>query len=85
VVMLSATGVVLAWEQVQRPINVVATPYGWALIAKLLVVAGVLIAAFVARRMRAGDRRFRWWAVEVAGVAVVLALAGLLASLAPPV
>ncbi|MGZ3713774.1 MAG: copper resistance CopC/CopD family protein [Ktedonobacterales bacterium] len=85
VVMLSATGVVLAWEQVQRPINVVATSYGWALIAKLLVVAGVLIAAFVARRMRAGDRRFRWWAVEVAGVAVVLALAGLLASLAPPV
>lgn len=85
VVILGVTGVVLAWEQVQRPINVVATPYGRMLVAKVLVLAGVLTAAFVATRMRADDRRFRWWALEAAGVAVVLALAGLLASLAPPV
>lgn len=85
VVVLGVTGVVLAWEQVQRLANLVAAPYGRALVAKVLALAGVLLVALVATRARTDERRSRWWALEAAGVAVVLALAGLLASLAPPV
>lgn len=83
--VLGVTGAVMAWEQVQRPINLVATPYGRALDAKLLVLAGALLVAFVAMRARVDECRSRWWALEAAGVGVVLALAGLLASLPPPV
>ncbi len=85
VAALGVTGAVMAWEQVQRPINLVVTAYGKALDAKLLALAGVLLVAFVATRARAEERRSRWWALEAAGVGVVLALAGLLASLPPPV
>ena len=83
-VALGVTGAVMAWEQIQRPTNLVTTAYGQALDAKLLVVVGVLLVAFVAMRRRTEERRERWWALEVMGVGVVLALAGLLASLAPP-
>lgn len=84
-VVLGLTGVVLAWEQLQQPINLVATPYGRVLLAKLLALAGVLLVAFVATRARTEERRSHWWVLEAAGVGVVLALAGLLASLPPPV
>lgn len=83
-VVLGVTGAALTWEQIQRPINLIATAYGRALDAKLLVVVGVLLVAFVAMRARTEERRTQWWALEAIGIGVVLALAGLLASLPPP-
>ena len=83
-VILGITGAVMAWEQIQRLPNLIATAYGRTLIAKVLAVAGVLLLAFVATRARE-ERRSRWWTLEAVGVMVVLALAGLLASLPPPV
>jgi len=91
---LIVTGTVLAVVQLQSPVTLVTTPYGWVLGAKLAVVAAILvIAAFNRWRWTApalsGDRASaralrRAIAVEIILLAGVLAIVTLWRTTPPP-
>ena len=84
VILLLATGTVMAFQQLTGLRDLVVTAYGRTLLAKLCVIAAALLLAFAARRAPA-DRRSLWWTAEAALLLSVLVLAGLLVSLPPPV
>jgi putative copper export protein len=77
-----ATGVVMAFQHLTGFRDLVANPYGRTLAVKVGAVAAVVgLGWFGARRVPA-PRRFVW---EAAAMLAVLALAGLLVLLRPPV
>lgn len=83
VAVLALTGTLMAAIHLRRPSDLDATAYGRALLAKLAAVAAAL--TLVTAGSHATDaRRTHWWAAEGAALLLVLALAGLLVSLAPP-
>lgn len=94
VILLAATGVVIAVVQVRDPAALVATGYGRVLLLKLAVVSLlILIAADNKRRLtpafKAGDpaarrKLVRNIRVEIALAAVVLATTSALGSIPPP-
>jgi copper transport protein len=88
---LVITGLFSGWIHVTRP-GAVASPYGWALVAKLAAVAVLITAAAVNSYVlrprlrndaRAGGNMRRLVVVEVVAAAVVLLGAGWLSSLEP--
>jgi copper transport protein len=84
VILLLASGTVMALQHLTGLRDLFTTAYGRTLLAKLCVIAAVLLLAFAAARAPA-DRRSLWWTAEAALLLSVLALAGLLVSLPPPV
>ncbi|HTD46085.1 MAG TPA: copper resistance protein CopC [bacterium] len=83
-VALVATGAGMAAQHLRGPADLVATAYGETLAAKLILFLAALGLAWGAARV-AIDRRPRAWIREAAVLLTVLVLAGLLASLPPPV
>ena len=80
---LLITGLYSTWLQVVTW-SALATPYGWALIAKVAAYAALIVVAavnllWVTRRLRGSDRAARTLIATV-GVEVVLVLAALLAA-----
>ena len=90
--LLAVMGVITAWRHLKRLDALWTTPYGWALCAKLVVVAGVLaLGAWNWRRQKpqlgteAGAvalRRSATWELVVASV--VLVITSILVSLPSP-
>jgi putative copper export protein len=81
--ILGASGVWTAWKHLKRLDALWTTPYGYALIAKLCVVAIVLaLGAFNWRRRAASLRRSATW--ELAAAGVVLVITAVLVSLPSP-
>ncbi len=87
--LLLATGVMLADRTVGTGAALVATPYGVALILKLLMVAGALFCAWQLRRWLARTdgkdlaSPTRWLRVESAFAVMVVVFAGLIAITIP--
>ena len=81
VIELAGSGLLLAWLHLTRLTDLFTTTYGQALLAKMLVLPVTLGLALLGRRQNAHER---WWRGEALALAVILALAGLLVSLAPP-
>jgi copper transport protein len=81
--VLITTGTVMALQHFSGLRDLTATAYGRTLVVKLGVLVAILLLAMAARRVPL-DRRPRWWAREVALLCVVITLAGLLVSVAPP-
>jgi copper transport protein len=80
---LALSGVVLAWERLAQPGDLLATGYGRTLLVKIAMTGGAMALAWFG--LRAGQaRRLRWWRWELGALLAVLVLAGLLVSLAPP-
>lgn len=86
--LLVVTGTAMAAQHLPAPRDLVATDYGRVLLLKTIAVADVALAAAAGRlatRGAAGEARvLAWWRGELLLLAGVLALAGLLVSLAPP-
>jgi copper transport protein len=81
---LVGSGVLLAWLHLTQLSDLFTTAYGLALFIKaLLLFPGVLVLALLGRRS-VQEHSQRWWRGEVLTLAGILALAGLLVSLAPP-
>ena len=81
--ILGASGVWTAWTHLKRIDALWTTPYGYALIAKLCVVAIVVaLGAFNWRRRAAELRRSATW--ELAAAGVVLLITAVLVSLPSP-
>jgi putative copper export protein len=81
--ILGASGVWTAWKHLKRIDALWTTPYGYALIAKLCVVAIVVVlGAFNWRRRAAALRRSAAW--ELAAAGVVLLITAVLVSLPSP-
>lgn len=81
--VLITTGTVMALQHLTGLRDLIATGYGRTLTVKLGVLVAILLLAIAAVRAPL-DRRPRWWAPEVAGLIIVITLAGLLVSVAPP-
>ncbi len=81
---LGVTGIVLAVLHLNGLATLFTSNYGRALLVKLLVFALALAIVVVSRRFP-GERRRRWWPGELGVLMGVLALAGLVVSLPPPV
>lgn len=77
-----ASGVVMAFQHVSGIRDFVASPYGRALAVKICAVAAVAGLGWFGARRAAGPRLLAW---EAAVMLVVLALAGVLVLLRPPV
>lgn len=82
VAALALSGLLMAALHLTGPADLLETSYGRALVAKLALAALALLLALGGRWALHGRRR--WWAAEGAALGSVLALAGLLVSLAPP-
>ncbi len=82
--VLAATGIVMAVQHLAAPSDLLGTPYGRTLAAKLGVLLVVLLLALTASRVSEA-RRAPWWSREAVALLAVLVLAGLLVSLPPPV
>ena len=82
--VLAATGAGMALQHLRGPADLVATAYGETLAVKLILFLAALWLAWSAAQA-AIDRRPRAWIREAAVLLTVLVLAGLLASLPPPV
>jgi copper transport protein len=80
-VELAGSGVLLAWLHLGQLSDLFTTAYGQTLLIKLLILPVALGMALLGRQQQ---RRERWWQGEALALAAVLALAGLLISLAPP-
>jgi copper transport protein len=84
VTVLVITGTVMALQHLTGLRDLAATAYGWTLLMKLCVLAAGLAIAWAAVSAPV-DRRLRWWVREAGALICLLALAGLLVSLQPPV
>ncbi len=84
VALLLLSGAVMAVQYLKDPANLVGTGYGRTLLAKSAMVPVVLLLALAGRRARS-IAQGRWWAIELAALLSILALAGLLVSQPPPV
>jgi copper transport protein len=87
--LLVVSGTALAAQHLPALRDLVASNYGRVLLLKIIAVADVALVAFSAARLARRDpaaatRLPRWWRGELLLLAGVLALAGLLVSLAPP-
>ncbi len=80
--LLALTGAAQAWLHLATPRDLLASAYGGVLLLKLAVALAAAGAALLARRVT--FQRPRWWSLEAAALALVLALAALLVSLPPP-
>ena len=80
--ILVASGAATAWLLLGRQTNLLDSAYARTLAGKALIVLAVALLAYIGTRA-AAKRRRTWWAFEAAGLASVLALAGLLVSLPP--
>lgn len=83
VIELAGSGLLLAWLHLTQWSDLFTTTYGLALFIKGLLVLGALALALVGRRSLL-EQSQRWWQREALALAGILALAGLLVSLAPP-
>jgi len=93
VILVSLAGLGLAWTQVRAARALVSSTYGWTLIAKVAMVGAVLaVASYNNRRLVPSIRRGTGeaWAtlrrtvrLEVVGLALVLAVTGVLVNLVP--
>jgi copper transport protein len=84
VTVLIITGTVMALQHLTGLRDLTATAYGRTLLVKLCVLAAGLAIAWAAAAAPV-DGRLRWWVREAGALLGVLALAGLLVSLQPPV
>jgi len=84
VVALAGSGAGMALQHLRGPADLAGTAYGVTLAAKIVLFLAALWLAWRAARA-AIDRRPRMWIREAAVLLAVLGLAGLLASLPPPV
>ncbi len=84
VLELGMTGLVLAFLQLKAPINLITTPYGSVLLTKLSFLLLALLLVILTMRLQS-ERRARWWRAEAALLTTIIALAGLLVSLPPPI
>ncbi len=84
VAVLVLSGTVMAVQHIAGPRDLVATAYGRTLAAKLSALGAGLALAWAAASAPV-DRRRRWWTREAAVLLCLLALAGLLVSLPPPI
>jgi copper transport protein len=83
VVELAGSGLLLAWLHLTQWSDLFTTTYGLTLFIKGLLVPGALALALIGRRSLL-EQSQRWWQREALALAGILALAGLLTSLAPP-
>jgi copper transport protein len=81
VIELAGSGLLLAWLHLTRLADLFTTTYGQVLLVKMLLLPLALGLALIARRQ---NGRERWWRHETLALAGIIALAGLLVSLAPP-
>jgi copper transport protein len=88
VIVLAATGLLMLWWHLGIPegggLTGFGTDYGRALLAKVALAFGALVVAWLGQKSLPKAWR-RWWLVELTGLIAVLALAGLLVSVRPPV
>lgn len=92
--VLIVAGIVLAWTILERTADLVASRYGWLLVAKVALVAGLLAVASINKlsltpRLSAGDetarvRLRRNILIEICLMAVVVGVAVALAQSPPP-
>src|SRR5262249_21780902 len=82
--VLAISGLALALQHLGAPADLVSAAYGRILLAKLGLVAVALALAVVATRVKPGDADL-WRHAEAVVLLGVLALAGLLVSLPPPI
>ena len=91
--LLVLTGVAMAVQHLAAPADLVTTTYGRVLGVKLAVVldvglvalGGAIVNRVAEKKRQQGDYARRWWGVELLLLVCVLALAGLLSSLVPPI
>jgi copper transport protein len=84
VVELTGSGLLLAWLHLTWWSDLFTTTYGLMLFIKALVLVPVALALAVIGRRSPLERGQRWWQREALTLVGILALAGLLVSLAPP-
>jgi copper transport protein len=84
VAVLVLSGTVMAVQHLAGPGDLVATAYGRTLAAKLCVLGAGMALAWAAVTAPV-ERRSRWWTREAAVLLSLLALAGLLVSMPPPI
>ncbi len=84
VAILVLTGILMAAQHLAGLRDLVASWYGRTLTGKLFVLAAAVALAWAAARTPV-ERRGRWWRREAAVLFGLLALAGLLVSLPPPI
>ncbi len=83
VIELAGSGLLLAWLHLTQWSDLFTTAYGLTLFIKGLLLLGALALAYFGRRT-IQEQSQRWWKREALALAGILALAGLLVSLAPP-
>lgn len=93
IVLVSAAGLALVWSQVRAPRALIASAYGWTLLAKVAIVAAVLAVGFYNNRRLvpaitrgAGDawqRLGRTVRFEVIGLLAVVLVTAVLVNLVP--
>lgn len=87
--LLLITGLMLADRTIATGAALVATPYGWSLLIKLLMVTGALFCALQLRRWLAGSNKIsaplaaQWLRIESGFALMVLFFAGLMAITIP--
>jgi copper transport protein len=82
--VLAATGAGMAVQHLAGPADLATTAYGRTLAAKLGALLVAVVLAFAAAKASPGHRE-GWWVWEAVTLLGILALAGLLVSLLPPV
>ncbi len=83
-IILAASGTLLAMQHLTGPGDLLLTAYGRTLAVKMSVFLVALLLAFVAARVTPAQGE-QWWRREAAALLGILVLAGLLVSLRPPV
>ncbi len=84
VLELGMTGLILAYQQVKVPVNLLITSYGNVLLIKLGVLLFALLLIALTARLHL-EQRLGWWKVEAVLLTTIIVLAGLLVSLPPPI
>jgi copper transport protein len=82
--LLIVTGLIMTWQHLNRPSDLLQQNYGLALTLKLALLLLTVALAWQGRKTEWKPQRARWWRLEALALLAVLVIAGLLVSLPSP-